>query len=161
MVLETCSFSVERDIMPKMCKLLLIKRDRALAPLIQCRDGGYDGTAFKVSEFYVLPLEKRDTSKWLRLYILGDYVYALMSFFIAFYNNTKYGTACDNYKFFQYVCYIYVECDLGEIDSQWSSFWKPLRFLLENNFGFIDTSLRFHNFIVECKLDYSKRKCIH
>ena len=148
-VMNPKSFYSRKGFFGVSVQAIVDKKKRILFRSIESRGAEHDSSAFKHTELYTWLLNNWVSLARKGFYFIGDSAYSLKSFLLTPYDNTRHGTAEDNYNFFHSSSRIVVECAFGEVDLRWGILWKPLRFSLRNNIRIIDVCMRLHNLIVD------------
>ena len=110
----------------------------------------HNSTCFRSTYLYSELLKPmKDRLYELKYFILGDSAYAIESFIIPPYDNTKSKTPEDDFNFYHSSARITVECAFGEIDRRWGIFWSAISYSLYNTCIICEASMHLHNFLVD------------
>ncbi len=125
------------------------KQKKILLRSIKSRGAEHESTEFKLTSLYKWMLINWRQTASKGLHFIGDSAYFIKLLVLTPYDNTANGTPEDNCNFFHSSSRIAVECCFGEVDLQFSIFWRPLKFFLMTNGLIIDACLWLHNIILE------------
>ena len=114
------------------------------------RGSSHDSTCFRDSHLYKSLLKPMQEELFrLSYFILGDSAYAIESFILPPYDNSKSSSPEDAYNFYHSSARITVECTFGEIDRRWGIFWSAISYSLFNTCIICEGAMHLHNYLVD------------
>ena len=144
------TFSSRKDFYALNVQCMVDDEKKVLWASFSNAGSSHNSTCFRSTYLYSELLKPmKDRLYELKYFILGDSAYAIESFIIPPYDNTKSKTPEDDFNFYHSSARITVECAFGEIDRRWGIFWSAISYSLYNTCIICEASMHLHNFHVD------------